>query len=176
MTGSDVVVDYDPSWPDRFEDIRAFVAPAVADVAQAIEHVGSTSVPGLAAKPVIDVDVVVQSRTDIPAAVAALEELGYVHVGDLGRVDRDAFRSVSWLPRHHLYVVVHGSRPYLDHVQFRDHLRRHPDDATRYAARKRDVAHLYEIDPDAYVEAKSDVVTDILRRARHPAGSPGERQ
>ena len=124
MTGSDVVVDYDPSWPDRFEDIRAFVAPAVADVAQAIEHVGSTSVPGLAAKPVIDVDVVVQSRTDIPAAVAALEELGYGHVGDLGRADREAFRSVSWLPRHHLYVVVHGSRPYLDHVQFRDHLRR----------------------------------------------------
>jgi GrpB-like predicted nucleotidyltransferase (UPF0157 family) len=165
MTRKDVVVDYDPSWSLWFEEIRAFVAPAVAGVAQGIEHVGSTSVPGLAAKPIIDVDVVV-SRADVPAAVAALEALGYEHQGDLGRPDREAFRSVAGLPRHNLYVVVKASQPHLDHVQFRDHLRRHPDDARRYAARKREVAHLYEIDPDAYTEAKADVVTDILRRAR----------
>ncbi|HZC25560.1 MAG TPA: GrpB family protein [Actinopolymorphaceae bacterium] len=171
MDSQRVVLDYDPAWPRWFDAIRAYVQPAVAEIALGIEHVGSTSVPGLAAKPVIDLDVVVQSRRDHHAAIRALEPLGYVHLGDLGRVDREAFRSPGTLPRHNLYVVVKNSRPHLDHVQFRDHLRIHSDDAARYAARKREVAHLYVHDPEAYVEAKADVVAEILARARQSGAS-----
>ncbi|MEQ4208884.1 GrpB family protein [Actinopolymorpha sp. B9G3] len=166
MDKSRAVVDYDPAWPGWFDEIREYIEPALTGHTIGIEHVGSTSVPGLAAKPVIDLDVVVASRDDVAAAICALQPLGYVHLGDLGRRDREAFRSPGHLPRHNLYVVVKDSRPYLDHVHFRDHLRRHPEDAARYAARKREVAHLYTVDPDAYVEAKSGVVAEILARAR----------
>jgi GrpB-like predicted nucleotidyltransferase (UPF0157 family) len=84
------VVEYDPAWPALYERLRASIWPVVADVAVAIEHVGSTAVPGLAAKPIVDLDVVVRSRTDVPTAVGRITTLGYDHLGDLGIVGREA--------------------------------------------------------------------------------------
>src|SRR6266540_5229473 len=86
-----VVVEYDPEWPRVFERIRAAVAPALGGVAVAIEHVGSTSVSGLAAKTIIDVDVVVPTVADVAVAIERLATLGYVHRGDLGIPGREAF-------------------------------------------------------------------------------------
>ena len=117
------VVDNDPAWPIAFEEIRSRLEPALADVALALEHVGSTAVPGLAAKPVIDVDVVVADATQVPIAIERLAALGYEHQGDLGVVGREAFGPLPGGPYHHLYVVVEGSEPHLDHVQLRDYLR-----------------------------------------------------
>jgi GrpB-like predicted nucleotidyltransferase (UPF0157 family) len=79
-----VVVDYDPTWPDLFAALRAPVAAALGDVAVAIEHVGSTAVPGLAAKPIIDLDVAIRTETDLPEAIERLARLGYAYEGDLG--------------------------------------------------------------------------------------------
>lgn len=168
-----VVVAYDPAWPAAFAEIRSAVAAYLPDGAT-VEHVGSTAVPGLAAKPVVDVDVVIPSAGDVAAAVAALTGLGYAHRGDLGIAGREAFAMPdgSPLPYHHLYVVVAGSGAYLDHVDLRDHLRRHPEDAARYAAEKRRHAHLLATDRDAYTEAKAALVTELLARARSDAPEP----
>lgn len=87
-----------------FEQIRALLWPAVQDVATAIEHVGSTSVPGLAAKPIIDIDIVIPPQQTIQSMITRLEPLGYTHLGLLGIVGRDAFRQENDLPKHNLYV------------------------------------------------------------------------
>src|SRR4051794_5664339 len=91
-----VVVEYDPAWPDLFAALRTPVAAALDDVAVAIEHVGSTAVPGLAAKPIIDLDVAIRTEADLPAAIERLACLGYAYEGDLGISGRAAF---AWPPR-----------------------------------------------------------------------------
>ncbi len=159
-----VVVDYDPAWPALFERIRARVWPAVADLAVAIEHVGSTSVPGLAAKPRIDMDIVVPAREDVPKAIARLAPLGYVHIGDLGIPDREAFRASGELPPHNLYACHEGALPLRNHRALRDHLRAHPADARRYAALKKDLAARFPDDIDGYIEGKSAFIREILRQ------------
>ena len=104
-----IIVDYDPHWPDHFEELRAPVVASLGYLAVIVDHVGSTAVPGLAAKPIIDMDVVVPSVTDIPEAIERLAILGYVHRGDLGIPGREAFISPAEKPRHHLYLVAIGS-------------------------------------------------------------------
>jgi GrpB-like predicted nucleotidyltransferase (UPF0157 family) len=163
------VVAYDPAWPLYFQQIRAHLLPAVRSVAVAVEHIGSTAVPGLAAKPIIDVDVVVPDGAVVPAAIRALQALGCGHRGDLGIRGREAFTAVPGLPPHHLYVVVAGSRPYRDHVDLRDHLRRHPSDAARYAEQKRRLSPLLATDREAYVEGKAELVRELLAAARRRA-------
>jgi GrpB-like predicted nucleotidyltransferase (UPF0157 family) len=166
MEAPAVIVAYDPAWPATFEELRARLAPALAGVATSIEHVGSTAVPGLAAKPIVDVDVVVPHETSVPAAIERLVDLGYVHQGDLGVAGREAFRPPTDGRYHHLYVVVEGGAPHRDHVDLRDHLRRRRDEAARYAALKREVAHLLTTDRHAYVVAKDEVIRELLARAR----------
>jgi GrpB-like predicted nucleotidyltransferase (UPF0157 family) len=150
-----------------FETVRARVWPAVHGVAVGVEHVGSTAVPGLVAKPIVDVDVVVAEVGGVPRALAALASLGYEHEGDLGVAGREALRAPDTpaLPYHHLYVVVAGSRPHLDHVLLRDYLRRRPDAAAAYATRKREVAALLADDRAAYGAAKADVIEALLADA-----------
>jgi GrpB-like predicted nucleotidyltransferase (UPF0157 family) len=162
------VVDYDPSWPQRFERLRATVWPVVADLAVAIEHVGSTSVPGLAAKPVIDLDVVVRSRADVPTAVGRLTTLGYDHLGDLGIVGREAFRPPEGSPPHNLYVCRHDSPSLANHLALRDHLRVHPELAHGYGALKKRLAQAFPHDIDGYVAAKTDFIVAVLRAAGVP--------
>jgi len=161
------VDEYDPRWVQQFEAICAAIVPALEGLDARVEHVGSTSVPGLAAKPIIDVDVVVARAADVSEAIARLEGIGYRHLGDLGIPGRDAFDEPDdGFMRRHLYVVVAGSVPYRDHVELRDRLRSNPADAARYAQRKREVEELLAVDLDAYVEAKAPVVQSILSAAR----------
>ena len=160
------LVEYDDRWPQDFLTVRDRLWPAVAAVAVGIEHVGSTAVPGLAAKPVIDADVVVAEAVSVAAAVRALESLGYAHRGDLGIPGREAFSVLPGLPEHHVYVVVRDSPPHRDHVDLRDHLRNRPDAVRRYAAEKRRLAPLLATDREAYVEGKAWLVRELLREAR----------
>jgi GrpB-like predicted nucleotidyltransferase (UPF0157 family) len=126
------VVDYDAGWPEVFERLRSEVWPVVRDVALSVEHVGSTSVPGLAAKPFIDVSVVVPTDADIPVVIERLATLGYVHRGNLGVEGREAFASPDRLPIHHLYLCPRDSLGLANQLAVRDHLRTHPETAKEY--------------------------------------------
>src|SRR5258708_1722840 len=99
-----IVVEYDPEWPKVFEELRDHVAVTLSDLAVAIEHIGSTAVPGMAAKPIIDMDVVGPSTAEIPIAIEQLATLGYVHEGDGGIRGREAFTWPPEMRRHHLYL------------------------------------------------------------------------
>jgi GrpB-like predicted nucleotidyltransferase (UPF0157 family) len=160
-----VVVDYDTSWLQAFERLRDRALLALGPVALAVEHVGSTAVPGLAAKPIIDMDVVIRSTADLPAAIAALAAVGYVHEGDLGIPGRDAF---AWPPgeaRHHLYVCPVDSPELRRHLAFRDYLRTHPDAARAYGDLKRTAAARHRGDRAAYMAAKDGLIRQLLAAA-----------
>lgn len=158
---SNAVEEYNPHWQEWFEQIRAALPHGLR-----VEHVGSTSVPGLAAKPIIDVDVVVATAADVPQCIRLLRAAGWVHEGDLGVAGREAFVAREGLPPHHLYLVVEGSTAYRDHVDLRDHLRRTPADADRYAAVKWGAAHLLQADRPAYGDAKAQLIVELLESAR----------
>jgi GrpB-like predicted nucleotidyltransferase (UPF0157 family) len=161
-----VISEYDPEWPREFERLRARALDALSDLAVSIEHVGSTAVPGLAAKPVIDLDVVVRSADDIPEAIRCLESLGYGHQGDLGMPGRHAFTFPEGEPRHHLYVVEEGNAAYRAHIRLRDHLRLHPEDARAYAELKRGLAARYGSDWTRYTYAKTEFIDRLLAEPR----------
>jgi GrpB-like predicted nucleotidyltransferase (UPF0157 family) len=157
-----VVVDYDPSWPEVFERLRALIWPVVQDFALGIEHVGSTSVPGLAAKPIIDMDVVIASPAQIPLAIERLGTLGYVHRGNLGIEGREAFQQPAHLPAHHLYVCLQDSVSLRNHLALRDYLRSHPEAMQVYGALKKRLAQEHAHNIEAYIEAKSDLILSML--------------
>jgi GrpB-like predicted nucleotidyltransferase (UPF0157 family)/uncharacterized glyoxalase superfamily protein PhnB len=163
-----VVVDYDPRWPETFERLRSTVWPVVRDVALGVEHVGSTAVPGLAAKPIIDVSVVVRAESDVPAAIERLATLGYVYRGNLGVEGRDAFDSPEGLPAHNLYLCPRNSPGLANHLAVRDHLRTHPDTAKEYGELKEELAKQFPHDIDGYVDGKTDLLLRILQAAGLP--------
>ncbi|HYW11313.1 MAG TPA: GrpB family protein [Longimicrobium sp.] len=158
------VVEYDPAWPAAFRALARRAAEAIGERVMAVEHVGSTSVPGLAAKPVVDLSVVVRGE-DVAHAIERLAPLGYVYRGEQGIPGRHAFRSPPREAKHHLYVCVPESPGLRDHLLFRDHLRAHPDAAAAYAALKRRLATEHRDDRDAYQQAKSAFIEAVTRRA-----------
>lgn len=176
VTTDIVVSEYDPAWPRWFETIRRRVWPAVQDLAVRIDHVGSTAVPGLAAKPIIDLDVVVASAGDVGPVRERLATLGYRWRGDLGVPGREAFMQAAddGLPRHHLYVVVEDSKAHLDHWLLRDLLREDATARERYGALKQRNVERAAGDIDVYVAAKAALVAELLARARADRGLPPE--
>lgn len=169
------VVPHDPTWTAAFERIRArilegFAGPP-AGPPVTVEHVGSTAVPGLVAKPILDIDVVVRAGEDAPAAIEALARLGYEHRGDLGVPGREAFAAqADGEAARHLYLVVAGNQAYLDHIDFRDHLRAQPEVAAAYGALKLELGARFPTDEradrEAYTEAKADFIQQALAAAR----------
>jgi len=153
-----VIVDYDPEWQAEFERLRARAARAVGEVAVSIEHVGSTAVPGLAAKPVIDLVVVVRPG-EVGAAIERLAAIGYVHQGDRGVEGREAFGVPTGERRHHLYVCPEDSGELRAQLAFRDRLRSEPELASAYADLKQELAIRFRDDREAYTEAKTEFVT-----------------
>jgi GrpB-like predicted nucleotidyltransferase (UPF0157 family) len=140
------------------------VWPAVQHAAMSLEHVGSTAVPGLSAKPVVDACIVVASRRDIPHVVKALAKIGYAHRGDLGVPDREAFAQPEKLPKHHLYASHRGSLSLKNHLGLRDYLRAHPDAAREYGDLKVSLARQFPDDIDRYIAGKTEFILGVLRR------------
>lgn len=174
VTKEIAVVDYDDRWPAWFDQLHDRIWPVVAAHALRIDHVGSTSIPGIAAKPVIDLDIVVADESKVRPTVVALRELGYSWRGDLGVEGRQAFAYVGAdaLPAHHLYVVVDGNKAHLDHVLLRDLLREDAEARRRYGDLKRANVELAGGDMDVYVAAKAALVAELLTRARAERGLP----
>jgi GrpB-like predicted nucleotidyltransferase (UPF0157 family) len=159
------IVDYDPQWVLDFEALRARIWPTVQDFAHSMEHVGSTSVPGLAAKPVLDIDVIVRDQDGVQLAIERLSAIGYSYRGNLGIEGREAFRAAVNEPAHNLYVCREDCDALRDHLMFRDYLSGHPETARAYADLKRALASQFPDDIDRYAMSKTDFVTGILRAA-----------
>ena len=155
-----VVQPYNKEWKNDFEAIRRELDTALGDLAMRIEHVGSTSVEGLSAKPVIDIDVVIRDRSVLPDVVIALQKAGYNHEGDLGIPGREAFKyeDKEHLRKHHLYVCVQDAHELNRHIAFRDYLRSHPEAVAEYSRIKEEGARLYPFDMDKYIEHKSPFI------------------
>lgn len=161
-----VVVPYDAAWPATFALVRERIAPVLGDLAVGIEHIGSTAVAGLDAKPIVDIDVVIRHADDLPEVVRRLATLGYTHLGDLGVLGREAFRAApEWL-RHHLFVCAAGAAALQAHLTLRDALRADGQLAARYAALKHELAERYRNDRDSYTEGKSVFIASVLRGVR----------
>ena len=157
------VSDYDPAWPQRFQKLRAEDSSALSAAGvpfRSIEHVGSTSVVGLAAKPVIDVDIVVEA-VDVGAASAVLVGLGFEPRGELGIPQRWAFSEPDRLTGTHTYVVVVGSLALRNHLAIRETLRADPELREEYAQVKRQVAAT-AADIDEYIAGKNATMHRIL--------------
>ena len=160
-----IVSPYDECWKQGFSEIRDVIQDALGGLALRIEHVGSTSVQGLSAKPIIDIDVVIKDYSLLDTVVSALGKIGYRHEGNLGIVDREAFsyEGDSTLYKHHLYVCTLDSMELKRHVAFRDYLRSHADAVRAYGRIKEEGAALYPHDIEAYIRHKSSFIEAIYR-------------
>lgn len=159
------IVDYDPSWPAVFATLRDRVGGALPGLARRIEHVGSTAVPGLAARPIVDLTVVVDTLDHLPSVIGALDPLGYRYEGDLGVTGRESFAAPDGSPPHHLCVSAADNACFLTVLAFRDYLRTHPDTARAYAELKRFLAERFGDDRVGYSAAKSAFITRIVASA-----------
>jgi GrpB-like predicted nucleotidyltransferase (UPF0157 family) len=151
-------------WHQLFAEEEARLREAIGEHVVAIEHVGSTAICGLPAKPIIDIAAAVREAVDAQACVRLLENIGYEYRGESGIAGRYYF--VKGEPRtHHLHMVESGSDLWRDHLLFRDYLRRHQEVAEEYERLKRDLAIKYESDRGAYTEGKSRFIGEVLKRA-----------
>jgi GrpB-like predicted nucleotidyltransferase (UPF0157 family) len=164
------VVPYDPRWPSLFALERSRVEAVVGPWLEVVEHVGSTAVPGLDAKPVIDLMVGVRDIQGARRCIRPLEEIGYSYWAENPNPDRMLFVRFADADRtsrtHNLHVVEVGGDLWNDRIVFRDHLRLHPEAAGEYARFKQVLAERLRDDREAYTRAKTDFISAILERAR----------
>ena len=157
------VEPYDTAWKTDFDKIKKEIELALGDLIIGIEHVGSTSVEGLCAKPCIDIDVVIADYSVFCDVAKRLAEIGYVHEGDLGIAGREAFKysDKPHLKNHHLYVCPQDSAELHRHITFRNFLRRDPLAAKRYGEVKRMAAEMFPNDIDKYMAQKASCIEEL---------------
>lgn len=165
------IVDYDPLWPAKFEELATRIRAVLGDRIVGVEHVGSTAVPGLAGKPVIDLDVVLASADEHEPVMLKLVEIGYSAEGDLGPRASWAFRSTGTGVPHYLYLVMEGESELKRHRLFRDELRSNPGLRDQYSVLKRGLAAQSPKDRSPYSRGKSGFVRETFKSMgyRRPA-------
>ena len=158
-----IVLPYDPKWKNDFEKIKQELVNAIGDLIVCIEHVGSTSVEGLSAKPIIDIDVVISDYSVFDSIVSKLSTIGYFHVGDLEIKEREDFKysDKPHLRKHHLYVCPQNSKELLRHITFRDFLKNNPEAVKKYGKVKENAAKLFPDNMDKYIEYKTPCVEEL---------------
>ncbi len=164
-----ILQKYSPEWSEWFSTLAGEIARALDGIACTIEHVGSTSVPQLVAKPIIDMDMIYTHPADFDRIKENLEKAGYRHHGDQGIEDREVFKrsgqstgNVLDRIRHHLYVCPVKSEALQNHLLFRDHLRAHDGARSRYQQLKYELAEQAEQDPKIYAKLKQDQMADFI--------------
>ncbi|MGM7701525.1 GrpB family protein [Pseudalkalibacillus sp. Hm43] len=162
---------YDPEWKNSFNLIKQGIQHDLSDLILAIEHVGSTSVTGLIAKPILDIDIVIDCNELLPEIITRFKKLGYEHEGDLGILGREAFRKTNssvtedwhrndWM-KHHLYVCTKDNEELKKHIMFRDFLRTNPEIVRKYGQLKRNLANSSN-HREAYTAGKTEFIKGIL--------------
>ncbi len=158
-----VMVEYDPAWPGMFEKEKARILAVGGTKIRTMEHIGSTAVPGLGAKPIIDILAGVMVLTDAEFNIPKLASIRYKYHPE----KEDIFPERRYLdkPSYHLHMVEESSDFWSRHLAFRDHLRKHPETAMRYFDLKRSLAQKYRLDREEYTDAKTDFIVTTLRAA-----------
>ena len=175
------VEDHSPEWALTFQQLKSIYQLHLGGLVRDIQHVGSTSVPGLAAKPVIDIDIIIDDRNNLAPIIEKLALLGYGHQGNLGITDRESFMRKSdktplggslrsW-PKHNLYVCPAESISLKNHLALRDFLRNNPTKAKEYGELKKRLASEHPNDIDLYVELKTPFILAILKDAGFDDGA-----
>ena len=160
-----VVLPYDEAWKSAFERIKDEIEEAIGDLIIGIEHIGSTSVEGMTAKPCIDIDVIIEDYSVFYAVVSRLNTIGYIYEGDLGIKNREAFKysGKEHLQMHHLYVCPKYSEELHRHITFRNFLLSNPTAAKKYSLIKEKAAELFQNDIDGYIEYKSSCIEELYK-------------
>ena len=160
------VVPYNEQWKTDFETIKKQILLVAEDLIIAVEHIGSTAVEGLASKPIIDIDIVIKDYSVFDTLVERLATLGYIHEGNLGIEDREAFdyKGNVDLPKHHLYVCPEFSAELHRHIAFRDYLRNNPDSVFEYSKVKTEGAIKFPDSIDDYIAYKSPCIERIYKK------------
>lgn len=175
-TGAILLAEYNPAWPAVFADARARLEASIGQWAMAIEHVGSTAIPGIAAKPIIDIGVALNQLSDALRCITPLVKTGWECMGEFGIPDRIFFRKVTDSPEpgqspdgvgrtHQIHMYEQTHQQFINHLALRDYLRTNADARQEYEDLKRHLAEEYA-DIEAYARGKSDIIRDILNRAR----------
>jgi len=160
-----LIVDYDPQWPILFEKEKEAIIAALGSRVLLLELIGSTAVPGLAAKPVIDIAVGVQSLVDAPVLIPCIEQLGYIYDSILEQLvpeRRFFWKGTPTIHTYHLHLAEPDHPVLRKPLQFRDYLRKYPDAAEQYGALKRELAKKCVRDLDAYVGGKTGFVENVM--------------
>ena len=161
-----VVTPYDPAWPARFAAEEAVLRAELGDLALAIHHVGSTTVAGLAAKPVIDIMPIVRDIRAVDRHLSGMAELGYVPRGEYGLPGRRYFsKDTDGVRSHHVHMYAVDNLEVLRHLAFRDYLRAHPVVAQQYGDLKLALAQAHPSDIDAYMDGKNGFIKDVETQA-----------
>ena len=169
-----VIANYDASWPTIFEQEKALLKASLGDAAISIDHIGSTAVPGLSAKPVIDIQIGVKEVQPDTEYAEKLAVLGYQSKPDAFDNQHLFFYKTSKDGRrtHHVHIVEEGTNEQMRHIVFRDYLRSNPRGATEYEALKRAMAEKFTNDRSAYVDAKTAFITLALCMYGSTSGQP----
>ena len=176
-----LVQNYNPEWPEWFEIIKRYLGQKVSQACIRIEHIGSTSVPSMIAKPIIDLDLVIESQR-FEEVKNLLEEVGYYHRGDLGIPEREAFDLIDEavkesLPAHHLYVCPKHSEALMRHIFFREYLKCHKAESKWLSTLKWSLAEKFDNDKYPYMDGKAALCEEIIGRAlKYFDGSSHQKQ
>jgi GrpB-like predicted nucleotidyltransferase (UPF0157 family) len=166
MTSPIKIHPYNPVWKTSYEKEVSKLATIFDGQQIAIHHIGSTSIAGMSAKPIIDILIEVDDIAAIDSSNKAMIEIGYEPKGEYGIAGRRYFQKGGDMRTHHVHVFRHDSNQVEKYLLFRDYLRAHPEAAGRYAKLKHDLATQFPYDMDAYSAGKSDFINDVMQKAQ----------
>ncbi|HEX9927290.1 MAG TPA: GrpB family protein [Pyrinomonadaceae bacterium] len=152
-------------WHELFAAEAQQLTIAASKYALAIEHIGSTAICGIVAKPIIDIALALREIADVEQIIQPFENLGYIYRGENGIPNRHYFRKGSPRRTHHLHAVIYGSDFWRNHLLFRDYLRAHPQIAAQYESLKRELAQTHRENREAYTEGKNEFIENVLKEA-----------
>jgi len=163
-----VIEEYNPKWKLEFEKAKEFYNKALFSVNHEVVHVGSTSIVGLSAKPILDIDIIVDNEKESGEVIALLSEVGYKHIGNVGVEGREALKyaddnqHITWM-KHNLYVCLRGNENLKNHLLLKRHLSNNKEAVKEYGDLKRKLAEKFPDDIDSYIDGKTDLITSFLK-------------
>lgn len=163
-----IVEKYNPQWQLEFKKAKDFYSQLLNEINCEIEHVGSTAVEGLWAKPILDIDIIVSNSEDSLRVINKLVKVGYEHIGDLGLEGREAFKysednlNINWMA-HHLYVCLDGMQHLENHILLRNYLRTNKKSVELYSELKRKLALEFSDDMTSYIDGKTELILGFLK-------------